>query len=40
LISTLKIKGGEGPNWAHPTIYDSKLLVRHGEYLAIYDLKN
>jgi outer membrane protein assembly factor BamB len=40
LISTLKIKKGEGPYWAHPTIYDGKLLVRHGEYLAVFDLKN
>jgi outer membrane protein assembly factor BamB len=40
LISSFKIKKGEGPYWAHPTIYNGKLLVRHGEYLAVYDLKN
>ncbi|MFY9152254.1 MAG: PQQ-binding-like beta-propeller repeat protein [Prolixibacteraceae bacterium] len=39
LVSSFKIGKGEGPFWAHPTIYDGKLLVRHGEYLAIYDLK-
>lgn len=40
LVSSFKIGKGEGPFWAHPTIYDGKLLVRHGEYLAVYDLKN
>lgn len=40
LISTLKINKGEGPHWAHPTIYDGKLLVRHGEVLMVYNLKN
>lgn len=39
LVSSFKIQKGEGPYWAHPTIYDGKLLVRHGEYLAVYDLK-
>lgn len=39
VLSSFKIKQGEGPFWAHPTIYDGKLLVRHGEYLAVYSLK-
>ena len=40
VVSSLKIEKGEGPYWAHPTIYDGKLLVRHGEYMAVYDLRN
>lgn len=39
VVSSFKIKQGEGPHWAHPSIYDGKLLVRHGEYLAVYNLK-
>ena len=39
VVSSFKIAKGEGPYWAHPTIYDGKLLVRHGEYLAVYYLK-
>ncbi len=40
LVSSFKISKGEGPHWAHPTIYDGKLLVRHGESLMVYNLKN
>ena len=40
VVSSFKIDKGDGPFWAHPTIYDGKLLVRHGEYLAVYSLKN
>jgi outer membrane protein assembly factor BamB len=40
LVSSLKITNGDGPYWAHPAIYDGKLFVRHGEYLAVYNLKN
>src|SRR5665648_240567 len=40
VVSSFKIEKGEGPHWAHPTIYDGKLLVRHGEYLSVYNLKN
>ncbi len=40
LISSFKITKGDGPHWAHPSIYDGKLFVRHGEYLAVYNLKN
>jgi outer membrane protein assembly factor BamB len=39
VISSFKIKQGEGPFWAHPAIYDGKLLIRHNEYLAVYSLK-
>jgi outer membrane protein assembly factor BamB len=39
VISSFKIEKGEEPHWAHPAIYDGKLFVRHGEYLAVYNLK-
>ncbi|HEX7585864.1 MAG TPA: PQQ-binding-like beta-propeller repeat protein, partial [Prolixibacteraceae bacterium] len=39
VVSSFKISKGEGPHWAHPTIYDGKLLVRHGEYLMVYNLR-
>ncbi len=38
--STFSIKEGTGPYFSHPTIYDGKLLVRHGDVLMIYDIKN
>jgi len=40
IVSSFKITKGEGPHWAHPTIYDGKLLVRHGESLLVYSLRN
>ncbi len=39
LISEFKITKGAGPHWAHPFIADGKLLLRHGEVLMVYDLK-
>ena len=39
VVSSFKIPKGEGPYWAHPTIYDGKLLVRHGESLMVYNLR-
>lgn len=39
LISSFKLKSGTGPVWAHPAIYDGKLLARRGESLMVYDLK-
>lgn len=39
LVSSFRIQKGAGPHWAHPTIYGGKLLVRHGNYLAVYNLK-
>lgn len=40
VISSFKVDKGEGPHWAHPAIYDGKLLVRHGESLMIYNIRN
>lgn len=39
VISSFKVNKGEGPHWAHPSIYDGKLLVRHGESLMVYNLR-
>ncbi len=38
LISEFKINGGEGPFWAHMSIYDKKLFVRHGTVLFVYNI--
>ena len=39
IISSFKIKDGEGPHWAHPSIYNGLLLIRHGNVLLVYDIK-
>jgi len=39
IISTFKIKEGEGPYWAHPAIYNGKLYIRHGDVLMVYNIK-
>jgi outer membrane protein assembly factor BamB len=39
VISSFKIHQGEGPHWAHPAICDGKLVVRHGESLMMYNLR-
>jgi len=38
VISSFRIKGGSGPHWAHMSIYDKKLFIRHGEVLFVYDI--
>ncbi|MCK5135931.1 MAG: PQQ-binding-like beta-propeller repeat protein [Bacteroidales bacterium] len=38
VISSFKIDGGSGPHWAHMSIYDKKLFIRHGEVLFVYDI--
>ncbi len=38
VISSFRIEDGSGPYWAHPSIYDRKLLLRHGEVLFVYDI--
>jgi outer membrane protein assembly factor BamB len=38
IISTLQVQGGEGPHWAHPSIYNKMLLIRHGSVLLGYDI--
>ena len=38
VISTFQVQGGEGPHWAHPSIYNKLLLVRHGSVLMVYSI--
>ena len=39
VISEFRIVKGTGPYWAHPVIDKGRLFVRHGNYLAVYSLK-
>ncbi len=39
IISSFKITDGEGPYWAHPSIYEKMLFVRHGDIVLIFDIK-
>ncbi|HEX2976622.1 MAG TPA: PQQ-binding-like beta-propeller repeat protein [Bacteroidales bacterium] len=39
LISEFQVTKGDGPFWAHPVINDGKLLVRHGDYMAVYKIR-
>ncbi len=39
VISSVKVKKGSGPYWAHPAIFNGKLFIRHGENLAVYNLR-
>lgn len=38
VISSFRVEEGTGPHWAHPSVYDRKLLIRHGEVLLVYDI--
>ena len=38
IVSTFQVKGGEGPHWAHPSIYNKMLMIRHGSVLLVYDI--
>ncbi len=40
VISKFRITKGSGPYWAHPVIDKGRLFVRHGDYMAVYSLKN
>ncbi|MCD6392255.1 MAG: PQQ-like beta-propeller repeat protein [Planctomycetes bacterium] len=39
-VSSFKITKGKGKFWAHPSISDGRLYIRHGDYLMAYDIKN
>lgn len=36
---TFKVDDGKGPRWAHPAIYNGKLLIRHLDVLLVYDIE-
>jgi outer membrane protein assembly factor BamB len=40
IISSFRVTEGSGPHWARPSIYQGILLVRHGENLIGYSIKN
>lgn len=39
IVSEFQITKGEGPFWAHPVISKGKLYIRHGDYIAVYQVK-
>ena len=40
VVSSFKIEKGTGPHWAHPSIYNGKLFVRHGDVLMVFNISN
>jgi outer membrane protein assembly factor BamB len=40
IISSFKIREGTGMHFAHPSIYNGNLLVRHGDVLMIFNIKS
>lgn len=38
-VSSFKITTGTGEHWAHPTIANGRLYIRHGDVLLAYDIK-
>jgi outer membrane protein assembly factor BamB len=38
VISTFRMSDGEGPHWAHPSIYSGMLCIRHGEVVKVYQI--
>lgn len=39
VVSRFTITKGKGPFWAHPSIADGRLYLRHGDYLVVYDIR-
>lgn len=39
VVSSFKITKGKGKFWAHPSISDGRLYIRHGEYMMVYSIK-
>ncbi|MGC9355688.1 MAG: PQQ-binding-like beta-propeller repeat protein, partial [Mariniphaga sp.] len=39
VVSQFRITKGAGPHWAHPFISDGKMLIRHGDVLFVFDIK-
>lgn len=39
LTGSFRVTEGTGPHWAHPTISNGMLFIRHGDFLGIYDIK-
>jgi outer membrane protein assembly factor BamB len=39
VVSEFAITKGSGPHWSHPVINKGRLFVRHGDYMAVFSLK-
>jgi outer membrane protein assembly factor BamB len=39
LKGTFQITHGAGPHWAHPGIYNGKLMIRHGDAMFVYNVQ-
>jgi outer membrane protein assembly factor BamB len=39
IVSEFKITKGEGPFWAHPSLRNGKMYIRHGEALMVYQVR-
>jgi len=39
IISTFRVAKGTGPYWSHPVIDKGRLFLRHGDYMAVYNIK-
>ena len=39
VISSFRITKGRGPHWAHPSISDGRLYLRHGSYMFAFDIR-
>ena len=37
-VSSFTITAGSGKHWAHPSISDGRLYIRHGQYMMAYDI--
>jgi outer membrane protein assembly factor BamB len=40
LVSSFRIREGKGPHWAHLSIYDGKLIVRHGDVVMVFPIRD
>ncbi len=38
VVSTFRVDKGSGPHWAHPSIFEGKLFIRHGDVLMVYNI--
>jgi len=40
IVSSYRVTQGSGQHWAHPSISDGRLYIRHGDALMAYDIKS
>ena len=40
VVSSFQVTQGSGQHWAHPSISDGRLYIRHGDALMAYDIKD